>query len=318
LSDELQTALALHQRGQLADAVRIARRILSSRPTAAQALHHLGVLKCQQTKFEEGTKLIRAALTIDRQSTGNAMAKGTYLVVATPCYGGQVTVKYLTAALALQRSADQRGIRIDFLCLSSSALITHARNRLVAIFLDQPSATHLLFIDADQGYEPDQVFRLLGFDADVCAAVSPKKIFNWDKITRAVKEGRDPRTAGLDYVVNFVRQGTTIETKAGFARATAAGTGFMMIKRGAIEKLCIAYPELRGWIELSDRESGGYFGLFDCLRDPETGASLSEDLSFCKRWIDVGGEIWVDTESKLSHTGPVTFDGNLSSQFRAT
>src|SRR5579871_519558 len=244
------------------------------------------------------------------------MANGIYLVVATPCYGGHVTVKYLTAALALQRSADERNVRIDFCCLSNSALITHARNRLVAMFLDRPSASHLLFVDADQGYEPDQVFRLLDFNADVCAAASPKKILNWDKITRAVKEGRDPRTAGLDYVVNFVRQGTTLQTKASFARATAAGTGFMMIKRSAIEKLCAAYPELRGWIEPSDRESGSYYGLFDCLRDAETGASLSEDLSFCKRWIDLGGEIWVDTESKLSHTGPVTFEGNLKSQFR--
>jgi hypothetical protein len=185
------------------------------------------------------------------------------------------------------------------------------------MFLSRPAATHLLFIDADQGYAPDQVFRLLEFDADVSAAVSPKKILNWDKIARAVRDGRDPETAGLDYVVNFVRNNGAIQTRAGFARVTAAGTGFMMIKRGAIEKLCFAHPELRSWVEPADRESGHYFGLFDCLRDPESGGSLSEDLSFCKRWIDLGGDIWVDTESKITHTGPVTFGGDLSSQFKA-
>src|ERR1700733_1780917 len=90
-----------------------------------------------------------------------------YLVVATPCYGGQVSVKYLTSALALQRAADQRGLRIDFVHLSNAALITHARNKLVAHFLNEPTATHLLFIDADQGFDPDQAFRLLAFGAEV-------------------------------------------------------------------------------------------------------------------------------------------------------
>jgi hypothetical protein len=58
-----------------------------------------------------------------------------YLVVATPCYGGQVSVKYLTSALALQRAADQRWVKIDFTDLSNAVLITHARNKLASTTL---------------------------------------------------------------------------------------------------------------------------------------------------------------------------------------
>ena len=47
------------------------------------------------------------------------------------------------------------------------ALITRARADLVALFLDDPAATHLLFVDADIGFEPDQVFSLLEADKDV-------------------------------------------------------------------------------------------------------------------------------------------------------
>ena len=35
--------------------------------------------------------------------------------------------------------------------------------------------------------------------------------------------------------------------------------------------------------------------------DPESGAYLSEDYSFCLRWRRIGGEIWIDAASKLNH-----------------
>ena len=47
-------------------------------------------------------------------------------------------------------------------------------------FLDDASATHLLFIDADIGFEPEQVLRLIECGADMCAAVYPIKRIDWD------------------------------------------------------------------------------------------------------------------------------------------
>jgi hypothetical protein len=49
--------------------------------------------------------------------------------------------------------------------------------------------------------------------------------------------------------------------------------------------------------------------------DKETGEYLSEDYAFCRRWRDLGGEIWVDLESKLTHVGAMRFVGDLSTQF---
>ena len=46
----------------------------------------------------------------------------------------------------------------------------------------------------------------------------------------------------------------------------------------------------------------------------EDGTCLSEDFAFCKRWTDMGGEIWADLNSRLGHVGPMTFHGDLSSQ----
>jgi hypothetical protein len=55
--------------------------------------------------------------------------------------------------------------------------------------------------------------------------------------------------------------------------------------------------------------------LFECIIDSKTGVYLSEDFSFCKRWTDMGGEIWADLESRLNHVGPATFYGDVATQF---
>src|SRR6476646_1739884 len=57
------------------------------------------------------------------------------------------------------------------------------------------------------------------------------------------------------------------------------------------------------------------FALFECMIDSATGTYLSEDFAFCKRWTDIGGEIWADVQSSLDHVGPSVFHGDITSQF---
>jgi len=52
--------------------------------------------------------------------------------------------------------------------------------------------------------------------------------------------------------------------------------------------------------------------LFNCILDKETGFYLSEDFSFCRRWTDMGGEIWVDYMSRLNHVGLMVYRGNMA------
>ena len=101
------------------------------------------------------------------------------LMVATPCYGGQVTTAYANSLLKLQSACRGRAIDFEWLMLGGDALITRARADLVAHFLDRPPTTHLLFIDADIGFEPAQVLRLIACGADMCAAIYPIKRIDW-------------------------------------------------------------------------------------------------------------------------------------------
>jgi hypothetical protein len=127
--------------------------------------------------------------------------------------------------------------------------------------------------------------------------------------------------AALDYVLEIEDPDRVVAVN-GFTRVRFAGTGFLMIRRHVLERMCQhpAYAPLQFFEDHSlDALAGSpnRFALFECMIDPKTGTYLSEDFAFCKRWTDIGGEIWADLESRLDHVGPSVFHGDVSSQFAA-
>src|ERR1700722_20355117 len=185
--------------------------------------------------------------TAQSGSTSEAASLGAInLVVATPCFGGQLSVLYAASLLKLQtqlRAYSDLNLKLIF--KDGDALITRARASLVAQFLDDPSATHLLFIDADIGFEPQQVLRLIECGAEMCAAVYPIKRIDWDKVKETLAAGRpNPAAAALQYVYE-VDDPHAVTEKAGFIKVRYAGTGFLMIRREALERMCAHYPPLR-------------------------------------------------------------------------
>jgi hypothetical protein len=251
------------------------------------------------------------------------MTEQIHLVVATPCFGGQVSSIYASSIFQLQRVLRSKSnVQLKVLLRDGDALITRARANLMTMFLDDPTATHFLFVDADIGFEPDQVFRLIESGADVVAGVYPIKRVNWEKAQRAIETKRtNLPSASLDYVLE-INDPDHVAVVNGFTRVRYAGTGFLMIRRHVFEKMCAhpAYAALQFFREHSlDALAGSpnRFALFECMIDPKTGTYLSEDFAFCKRWTDIGGEIWADLESHLDHVGPAVFHGDVSSQFAA-
>jgi hypothetical protein len=238
------------------------------------------------------------------------------VTIGTPCFGGQVSWLYAVSLLKLQKAFTQRGWHLNYLLQAGDALVTRARQTIVCHFLGNPNATHLLFIDADIGFEPEQVLRLLEFGADVTAAVYPAKEINWDKMAGAVQAGRRPlESATLSYVVER-EPGQEMVVRGGFVKSRYAGTGFLLIRRTVLESMIERYPELRYKHEhrSSDPLDGSPWrsALFNCMVDKDTGFYLSEDFSFCRRWIDMGGEIWVDYMSRLEHVGLMVYRGNMA------
>ncbi len=247
-----------------------------------------------------------------------ALPRDLHIVVCTPCFGGLVTQGYMLSTTNLLLLGNQAGVNIGVELLGFDSLITRSRNSLVAKFMDQPDATHLMFIDADITFQPAQVFRMAAFGKDVVAGMYPLKLRDWSAEALArVRGGEALETAPLRYVGLPCGEAER-EVAAGFVTGEYAGTGFMMIRRAAVLRMMAAYPELK-YEAAHDRAqqnpSPYQYALFDCMIEPETRHYLSEDYTFCRRWRDIGGQIWLDTQGPLVHTGPQDFVGNVALRY---
>ncbi len=241
-----------------------------------------------------------------------------HLLVATPCYGGLVTQRYMQSVCALMQHGGVRGWDVSVELLGYDSLIPRARNTLVATFLDRPEATHLMFIDADIGFFPEQVERMLAFDVEVAAGMYPLKLIDYDTAMMArVQAGETLQAAQTRYVgaIDTAGVGRAVD---GFTPGLYAGTGFMLIRRSALERMAQSYPETR-YSACHDRQaprlSANNYALFDGMIEPESREYLSEDYTFCHRWRAIGGTLWLDTRSRLIHVGATEFAGDSTQRY---
>tara|TARA_R100000700_G_C3173321_1_gene147839 strand:+ start:1671 stop:2444 length:774 start_codon:yes stop_codon:yes gene_type:complete len=255
----------------------------------------------------------------------------TKIFIGTPCYGGMISADYFKSSLRLLSLAATKKVELQFGTIGNESLITRARNTLVQLFMDDKTSTHLLFIDADIAFNPESVFRMIDFDKDVVTGVYPRKTIDWRKTKKKILENPDVSedellAYSLQYNLN-VKDPNHIEAKGGFIEVLDAATGFMLIKKVVFEKMAEAYPELKF---KSDQHIGApheenfsfhdnsnwNYTFFDTVIEPETKRYLSEDYAFCRLWQKIGGKIYADILSSMTHYGNYAFKGNIVTQFK--
>jgi len=244
--------------------------------------------------------------------------------LATPMYGGQCAGMYTKSIADMSALFAKYGIPLQLYYLFNESLITRARNYCVDEFL-RSDATHLMFIDSDIGFNPQDVLAMLSLMTDespydVLGGPYPKKCISWEKIKQAVDKGvadEDPSTLDRyvgDYVFN-PKYGQKEIPLGEPVEVLELGTGFMMIKRNVFERYRQAYPELsykpdhvRTEHFDGTREIHAYF---DCIIDPESKRYLSEDYNFCYHVTKMGGKNFLCPWMKLQHVGSYIFGGSL-------
>ena len=239
---------------------------------------------------------------------------------ATPCYGGMLTDQFFLSMFRLTQALNHYKINYRITTLRNESLITRARNILTAMFLES-DCTHLMFIDADIEFEPDSVIRMLAMNKPLITGAYPKKTIDWEGVKRAALEGKDDISKySAQYAINLKFKDPRtreLEVDNGAIEVMDASTGFFLVQRVVFEKMIQAYPELhyKNDSSIDPRFNPHCYALFDTWLDPDDNRYLSEDYTFCRRWQKIGGKIWLDPNTRLSHVGAFTFPGDASRLF---
>jgi len=137
----------------------------------------------------------------------------TNIFIATPMYGGLCNGSYTVGLLTAVGVFSRYGIGMQYAHMMNESLITRARNGLAKDFLES-DCSHLMFIDADIGFNPADIVPMIHADKDIICGIYPKKEINWNDVAKAVNNGVEPqelhRHTGV-FVLNLIGDAESLE-----------------------------------------------------------------------------------------------------------
>ena len=253
------------------------------------------------------------------------------VVILTPCYGSVCFVNYVFCIIKTKEVFKYYDIPLKIEFCKNDSLVTRARNNLVAKAMSDVNVTHLMFIDNDITWDPVNIIKLIIANKPIVGGIYPLKKYNWEKlandpeyIKKMIEKKNNSRVKNimdddllvqyslLNYNLNHI--GNSIKIENNLTEVRHVATGFMMIKRGVIEKLSEDYQHTKSTDDvnyLEEHENKYAYALFDC--GVEDGHYLSEDWLFCNRWKKIGGKVYIDVSINLSHTGIEQYNGSFLS-----
>lgn len=205
------------------------------------------------------------------------------VMIAAPSHDGAVNVWHAAALAETCKIGITRDINIIPIYMSFDSLVQRARNDIVKLAIES-NVDDLVFIDTDQDWNPEDFFKLLDYNVDVTGAPVPKKSDNEQYNVRLVNSHYEKDRASL-------------------VEVASVGTGFLRLTSCALKavwKTSIPYVEDNG------KEGRMVFDV--CIKD---GKLYSEDVSFCNKWTDSGGKIYIDPSINIAHSGEKRWTGDF-------
>lgn len=173
------------------------------------------------------------------------------------------------------------------------------RNLFVAEFLET-DCDPLIFIDSDMGWTAEMFRRLVCCEHEIACATYRKK----SNPTGEKKWVHTNYWEGDPILINGQpTHRPVIHPRSGFIRIKTSGTGFMAIRRAAIEQIVALSPA----VKIGEKPGHWVFSI-----QPRADGYLpTEDVFFCETWTRLGGEIWCDPLGSCDHVGMYNWRGGL-------
>lgn len=198
--------------------------------------------------------------------------------LAIPSYSGKLREATKVSVSCFNLEAASLGWNLQDFRWHNDSLIPHARNACLGKFMES-DCTDLWFLDDDVAVGPGVFTRLMSHPVDVVAAIYRIK--------------KDEET----YAVNYLPGNPEPDPQTGLLEMSGIPFGMVRIKRAAIEAMIKAYPD--EWYMAScakDLKTWNFFNLA-----VENRQFIGEDMFFCRKYRQIGGRVWVDTEIPIQH-----------------
>lgn len=223
------------------------------------------------------------------------------ILVCTPAINGDMNFQYVLSLIQLDRLCREKGIAVDFQFVAHESLIQRARNYLCDIFLHQSTHSHMLFIDADIEFRPEDILRMVEADVPLIGGVYPKKKLHLDR----VKDGNSGGMGTLlDYVVTPLKDSTVVADIHQPQKVKYIGTGMMLIQRTVLNAIHEKDPD-----NVYYADGKPYYLYFHSTI--HEGQYLSEDYYFCETWRTCGGDVYAAYWTQATHWGLMGYQGKL-------
>jgi glycosyltransferase involved in cell wall biosynthesis len=204
------------------------------------------------------------------------------VLIGTPAHDGRVDVWFANSLVNTIKLAAKKDVEINPVYMSYDSLVQRARNDLVRLALEE-NYDDLIFIDSDEEWDPEWIFKLLAYKEEVIGLPVVKKSDQMMFNIKALPTGLKTQQNGLMEV-------------------EAVGTGFMKISRAALKKV---------W-DVSDKyqnEGRTCRMVFDVK--VVDGQLVSEDNIFCSKWRSLGGRVFIEPSMTCNHIGVKKYQGNF-------
>ncbi len=194
---------------------------------------------------------------------------------------------YLSSMERMLPALEQAGWEHGTSFKIGSPYIAHARAELLRQALDW-KADVIVFLDHDLEWSPEDMLKLLSTEGDVVAGT-----YRYKK-------------PEIEYmgVLWPTHDGIPVPRADGCIRADRVPAGFLKITTNCVDKFIRAYPELTYGPAYAPGIDLFHYGA-------RNGILWGEDYSFCNRWNECGGEVWLVPDLNLTHhSKDEAFPGN--------
>lgn len=185
-----------------------------------------------------------------------------------------------------------------------------SKNNLIAKAISNPKMTHVIFIDSQVSWNPNDIIKLLLSEKDIIGGVCPTgydmSILMENIKMKDLKKKYEKLNVSDELIIKSAISSydmmlddkqiheQKINISNNICKIGSIGTQFVLIRRNAIIRMMehyrsTKYMDTTGYLQKNEKEH--LYALFDTKND---NTFCNEDVVFFKKWKSIGGSIYIN------------------------